>query len=50
MTGLPSLIAEFASIGFVLTMVGGEIVYASGAFEGLDAAQSLEETSSLDGS
>ena len=30
--------SEFASIDFGLTMVGGEIVYASGAFRGLDAA------------
>jgi predicted amidohydrolase YtcJ len=32
-------VAELASIGFVLTMVGGQIVHASGAFQGLDAAQ-----------
>ena len=30
--------SEFTSIGFGLTMEGGEIVYASGAFQGLDAA------------
>ena len=33
-------VAELATIGFVLTMVGGQIVHASGVFQGLDAAQS----------
>jgi len=32
-------VADLASIGTGLTIVGGEVVYTSGAFQGLDAAQ-----------